>query len=315
MSRAGDRFRTRIVTLASLPAAPAPVKPIRAALDARKQSGNQSEKTLLDALRRLHHFPVRQRLRQNAGGHVADAGNARHFEPRVARRDHFGHRAHADRVRAEGAQHANFGRRFIGRTQKPRIHAADETKALLFRHGARQFAQSGAVRLRHVGKARPDRLVVGADERILARQVEVILDQHQIARLKRRVDAAGGVRHHQRMHAERLHDAHGKRHRLGGISFIQVESPVHQQDGASGGLADDEFARVSRHRRHRKVRNFAIRNRRRAFHRLRQHAESGAENQPDLRARVRPAANPRRGLFHLFFRPLHIHRTTASPSA
>ena len=64
-------------------------------------------------------------------------------------------------------------------------------------------AQLGRVRVRHVGEARAEALVVGAAQRVVAQQVEVIADQHQRAGRPARVEAAGGVRDDQDLRAER----------------------------------------------------------------------------------------------------------------
>src|SRR5579862_2079856 len=48
------------------------------------------------ARRRLDDFLFGERLRQNAGGHVRDARDAKHLDPHVASDDGFGRRRHAD---------------------------------------------------------------------------------------------------------------------------------------------------------------------------------------------------------------------------
>ena len=47
----------------------------------------------------VQHFLMHQFLRQNAGGHIRDAGNRQHFHPHVIGDDGFGHRGHADQIR------------------------------------------------------------------------------------------------------------------------------------------------------------------------------------------------------------------------
>ena len=57
------------------------------------------------------------------------------------------------------------------------------------RDGARDRAQARVVRRRHVGKARPEPVVVRPDERIVAEQVDVVGDQHQVAGRPERIHA------------------------------------------------------------------------------------------------------------------------------
>ena len=55
--------------------------------------------------------------------------------------------------------------------------------------------------------------VVGADQRVVADQVDVIVDHHQRALRKAGIDAAGGVGQHQRLHAEQAERADREGHR------------------------------------------------------------------------------------------------------
>ena len=104
-------------------------------LDDRVQ---QRTELTLDSVRRFRHFRMVQRLIQNARRHVRDAADAQHARAAVPRNDDLRNRAHADRVCAQHAKHANLRRRFIGRSGHLRIDALAQDKALLLRAIMRQ---------------------------------------------------------------------------------------------------------------------------------------------------------------------------------
>ena len=64
---------------------------------------------------RLDDFFLGQRLRQDAGRHVRDAGNAQHFDAHVPRDDGFGNRRHARPRPRQGPERANLRGRFVAR--------------------------------------------------------------------------------------------------------------------------------------------------------------------------------------------------------
>ena len=67
----------------------------------------------------------------------------------------------------------------------------------------RPRAQLGVVGVAHVREARPERVVVRADERRRALQVDVVGDEDELSRPVLGVDAARGVRHDERADPER----------------------------------------------------------------------------------------------------------------
>ena len=85
----------------------------------------------------------------------------------VPRGEHLGHGGHADEVGAERAQHADLGRRLERWAEPGGVHALAEIEAEPVRCFPSRGAQLRVVRVRHVGKARPEALVVRADERRL----------------------------------------------------------------------------------------------------------------------------------------------------
>ena len=56
-------------------------------------------------------------------------------------------------------------------------------------------------------------LVVGTDQRVVTQQIDMVLDDHEVALAKLRVHAAASVAGDEDLAAQRFHDAHGKRDR------------------------------------------------------------------------------------------------------
>jgi hypothetical protein len=94
----------------------------------------------------------------------------------MARGDHLLHRAHADHAGAEQAQHAHLCGRLVAGPQHAGVDALVQDQAQLGCRFARARAQVGVVRARHVGEAWPKRQVVGADEAVLPREVQMVAD-------------------------------------------------------------------------------------------------------------------------------------------
>ena len=87
----------------------------------------------------------------------------------------------------------------------------------------RQFARATIVRLGHVGKA-DVALLHRADERIPEHEVDVIADQHQVARLPQAVDSAGGVGDDQRRRAERVQHPRRECGEPNVVAFVHVKA-------------------------------------------------------------------------------------------
>jgi hypothetical protein len=78
------------------------------------------------------------------------------------------------------------------------------------------------------GKRTPS-LVIRPAQRRVAHQVQVIADQHQIARLQALADAARRIGQHHRLTARRDQRSHRQHHRLQAVPFIGMDAALHQQ--------------------------------------------------------------------------------------
>ena len=141
--------------------------------------------------------------------------------------------------------------------------------------------QFTVIRTAHIRKANAEAVVVLADERIVAHEVDVIFDDHQIALGKLRIHAAASVADNQRFAPQRLHDAHRQRDLFERIALVKVETAFHGHNALPGEPAAYQPARVRLNGRNGKVRNIAVIKRRLRFDFLGQTAEAGAENDAD----------------------------------
>ena len=71
--------------------------------------------------------------------------------PERPRRDHLGHRRHADDVGAERAQHGDLGRRLVARAEQPRVRPVGDERRRPRRppHSSASVAQLGIVGVAH----------------------------------------------------------------------------------------------------------------------------------------------------------------------
>jgi hypothetical protein len=108
------------------------------------------------------------------------------------------------------------------------------------------------VGLVHVREAWPGG-EVGAVERMLREEVDVVVDDHQVAYAECRVHATRGVAHKQRLDAQLIHHTLGEGHLLHAVAFVVVKAAIHGHDVLATQLAEDEFAGVAFYCRHREI--------------------------------------------------------------
>ena len=216
----------------------------------------------------------------------------------MPRRDRLEHGAHADGVRAERAQHPHLRRRLVLRPEHPRVHAAQQLEALRRGDLVRERAERRIVGARHVGEAHAERALVRPRQRALRGHVEVILEQHQVARDHPLADAARGVRDEDRLGAERDHQPHAEDDVCDGVPLVEVHAPLHRRDAerAARHGAEHEVPRVPDDARHRHPGHLRERQHHAVAERVRVPAEPRAEHQPDLRRDARLALHVRDGL-------------------
>src|SRR6266567_3704402 len=232
-----------------------------------------------------------ERLIEDASSRVGHAGNAEHANAAVARCNHFRNRGHSDQICPDLAKVAYFRRRLVVRPGKRRVHAFVHSYAHAFSFPECHFTKLSVVRRSHVRKARAESFLIGARKRIDALQINVIADRHQPPLHEFLLDATRGVRQNDGLHAHAREDADGKRHLLHGITLVKMDAPLHPGHRDRPHFSDDQLAGMTDRGRLRKVRNFRVRNFRRAREFVRKSAQTRAKNQCNLRPESRFGKN------------------------
>ena len=254
---------------------------VRRELRVERRVGHQFKRASDDLLDRRGRERVGEAL-------VRDDRHAQRPHPHVHRRDHLGHRAHPHDVRTQPAQHAVLCARLQTGTGDGDVHALPQQDPLVQRHLARQRAQQLVVRLRHVREARPQRVVVRAHERVVAQQIDVVGDEHQVARVPQRVHAAAGVRDDEDARAESPQHAHGERDLLEGVALVAVEPALHRDHAPAGEGPEQELAGVTLDGREGKPRDLLVGDARRDRELAGEAAQAGAEDDRDVGNELRP---------------------------
>ena len=196
--------------------------------------------------------------------------------------DHLGHGTHAHEVRAHRAQHAVFGACFEIRARHRDVDPFPQHDLVVERDRVRESAQLGIVRGGHIREARSLRVDVRPNQRIVAEQVDMIGDQHEVAGHPQWMHAARDVRHDQRLCPERLQDANRKRDLLQRVALVAMEAPLHHRDPPAAECPKQQTTRMGLHGRRRKARHVRIRNRRVSAELVGERAQSGTENDGDF---------------------------------
>ncbi len=175
----------------------------------------------------------------------------------MGRGDHLGNRRHADRIGSEKAQHAYFGRGLIARTRHSRVNTLTERDSLFGSRLRCRLAQAPVVGFAHVREARSQRLVIDSRQGVCARQIDVIGNEHQVARLEGNVDAAGGVRDDKEADPQAAEYPRREGRLRRRIALIEVNPPLQGCDAHALEFAQDQPARVSRGGGGREMRDLA----------------------------------------------------------
>ena len=141
-----------------------------------------------------------------------------------------------------------------------------------------QRDQLFCVRLGHIRKPGAKFFIVRADQRVVAEQVDVVGDEHDVTTGEKRVHSAGSVGDEQRVDSQKLHHADRKRDLLHRIAFIIMKAPLHRDNAFSTERPKDQFAVVGFDRRQRKMWNVGIIDYNVGFNFFCQSSEPGAEN-------------------------------------
>jgi hypothetical protein len=205
-------------------------------VDARQDGAQEGFEAGLDALAGFHHFLVRERLVENSGGHVGDAGDGEHFDSHVARGDHFEGRRHADQVGADDSQIVNLGGRFVTGSEQGGVDAFVQRHSEFGGFFARDCA---IVFWSRRASCRESARRSGRHWRRLADsflQIDVVADQDQRALLIIQIDASRGIGEDDGANSHASEDAHGEGDLLRRIAFVKMHAALHHGDGTAPAL-------------------------------------------------------------------------------
>lgn len=165
----------------------------------------------------------------------------------MPRHEHFGDGRHARAIAAQTAQHRVFGRGFEIRAGHGRINAFPGADVVLPRDVQRPGAQTGVVRLRQIGEARAEAFVVGAAQRVVGQQVDVVAHDHEVAGTQVGIHAAGGIGDDEPFDAEPFQHPDRERDLLHRPALVPVKTAGHDHNRMPAEPAENQLARMALH--------------------------------------------------------------------
>jgi len=144
----------------------------------------------------------------------------------------------------------------------------------------------------------------------MERKVDLILDEHEVARSELAVDASSGIGHYEHLNAQCHSYSNRRNHHFHRVSLVRVVPACLQQDRCPVEVPGHIGAAVSFDARRRKTRDFLEGHRCSVAHLRHEVAEPGAENHLHRRGEGQPVAQEigRRLHIHANHRPLPAQR-------
>ena len=87
--------------------------------------------------------------------------------------------------------------------------------------------------------------IVGADQRIESKEIDVVGENQQLADAIALFDSAGSIGKDNGAQAERAEHAHGERDLLRRIAFVKMHAALHHEDGNAAEQTCDDAARMA----------------------------------------------------------------------
>ena len=193
------------------------------------------------------HFLVAHLLRNIESAEVSDNRYSEHTYTAMTGYDDLRNRAHADSVATDDMIETVLVRCLECWALYTDVHAMLHLDAPLLCYGVGKLNQLMVVSLMHVREPRTGRVVL-AVQRVLWEQVDVVVDNHQVANLERLIHAARRIADEQRLYAELIHHTYRERNLLHGVAFVVVETAVHGENVLAAELSEDKLSGVSLYR-------------------------------------------------------------------
>ena len=175
----------------------------------------------------------------------------------MAGHDYLRNGAHAYGITTQGSVHAVLCRSLEGRTLDAHIYTMLNRNILLLGYLVGKITELLVVCLVHIWEARTGREVL-AVQWMLREEVDVVVDDHEVANLERRVHATRSVAYEEGLDAQLIHHSLWEGYFLHVVALIEVETSLHRHDVLAAQLSEDELACMSFYGRYWEVRNFTI---------------------------------------------------------
>ena len=134
---------------------------------------------------------------------------------------------HAHRVGPGDAGEAHLGGSLVLGTGEVHIHTLLQGDAQLLGGLAGQLLEGGGIQVGGVGEPDAELRQVLAPQRGLHEDLDLVGDEHQVARLPVHVDAAGGVGDDKGVAAQQPQHPDGVGHLLVGVALVVVHPALH----------------------------------------------------------------------------------------
>ena len=102
----------------------------------------------------------------------------------------------------------------------------------------------------HIRETGTQLIDIGTDQWIRRKERYMILDEHQTARMKRRVDATGSIGKEKNFRTHHLHQTGGQHHIRDRIALIVMHPSLHQNHRDLIDITEDKLAGMSRNGRY-----------------------------------------------------------------
>lgn len=158
--------------------------------------------------------------------------------------NYFGYGAHAYGIGTHEVVHAIFGWRLESGALYPHVDTVHESDAFLVSNVIGQGNEPMVVGFVHIGEARASR-EVRAIQWMLRKEVDMIIDDHEVANFKIGIHATGGIANEEGFNSQFIHYTFGESNFFHRVALVEVKTAFHGHDIFSPKLAKDKFTGMS----------------------------------------------------------------------
>ena len=188
---------------------------------------------------------------------VGDDADAKHVDAAMTSYNDLWYGAHTHSVSTQQMVHAILGWCLEGRTLYTDIDSMFYLDAFLLGNLVGKVAELMGICFVHIRETRTGRKVL-AVQWMLREEVDMVVDDHEVANLERRVHATRSVAYEEGLDAQLIHHSLWEGYFLHVVALIEMEAAFHSHDVLATQLAKYEFASMSFHCRYREVRYLTV---------------------------------------------------------